>query len=402
MSVTEHPPLIAIACGGTGGHLFPGIAIADLLLQEGCDVQLLVSPKEIDQTAVRHVRDMEILVLPAVGLQRRQFGRFLSQGWLSYKECRRNFKRRAPAAVLGMGGFTSAPPILAGWRQRARTYLHESNSIPGRANRWLAPWVHRAVVGFPEAASRVRSSSVTVSGTPVRGSFHPGDVGAARVALGLSPGEETLLVMGGSQGAHGVNELVLKTIPELLKLLPRLQFIHLTGKEDSASTQAEYARLGAKAVVRPFLTEMELALGAATIAISRSGASCLAELAAMRLPSVLVPYPAAADNHQYFNAKAFEQSGAARLFPQEGAVSELLRVVVELISRATVRAQMKVALAHWHRPNAAQDVAHAILSELRAGHGEKVEEPRKTEQGIERYTPELKPAAATENRTILK
>src|SRR5690348_15419878 len=132
-----HAPMIAIACGGTGGHLFPGLAVAEQLVKRGCAVTLLVSPKEVDQQAVKMARDAEIVTLPAVGLQNRNYFSFARSFVKSYFAARKIFRGIRPAAALAMGGFTSAPPILAARDVAAKTFLHESNTIPGKANRWL-------------------------------------------------------------------------------------------------------------------------------------------------------------------------------------------------------------------------------------------------------------------------
>src|SRR5581483_10054747 len=165
-----------------------------------------------------------------------------------------------PHAVLAMGGFTSAPPVLAGKRFGARTFLHESNTIPGRANRWLSWVVDQAFVGFPQTAARLNTRSVTVTGTPVRPQFQLRDPAACRVALGLEPDRPTLLVMGGSQGAIRINDLVTERIPAIRKAVPRVQVIHLTGPNGAEEALEIYAAAEVKAVVHPFFAEMELAL----------------------------------------------------------------------------------------------------------------------------------------------
>jgi len=172
MTPSPQPPVrVAIACGGTGGHLFPGLAVADQLVRRGCQVKLLISPKEVDQQAVQGVSDMEVISLPAVGLQRRSEIAFVRGFIRSYRAAAKLFKPCPPQAVLAMGGFTSAPPVLAAKRRGACTFLHESNTIPGRANRWLARFVQHAFVGFPTAVGRLHNRSVTVTGTPVRSCF---------------------------------------------------------------------------------------------------------------------------------------------------------------------------------------------------------------------------------------
>ena len=362
MHTDQNIPSVAIACGGTGGHLFPGLAVAEVLARGGCAVSLLVSQKEVDQQVVGWAPGMEVVTLPAVGLVNGQIRAFLRGFWHSYQETKLRFHARPPQAVLAMGGFTSAPPVLAGRRLGARTFLHESNSIPGRANRWLAPLVDSAFVGFPAAADRLRCQTLKATGTPVRPQFRPMDAAASRVALGLEANRPVLLVMGGSQGARAINQLISQSLPLLSDRLPGLQFLHLSGAADLDKVQAVYAAHEVKAVVRPFLTEMELALAAATVAVSRAGASSLAELAAMRVPAVLIPYPSAADNHQFYNAWAFVESGAARMLEQEKAAPETLAEMISgLMEKPGQNAATKEALAKWHRPAAAAQIAGQML-----------------------------------------
>lgn len=355
-------PCVAIACGGTGGHLFPGLAVAEQLRARGCRVTALISPKEVDQQAVKSVREINIVTLPAVALQSGSRLAFLAGFWKSFRASRRLFRELRPAAVLAMGGFTSAPPVLAGRLHGAKTFLHESNSIPGRANRWLARFVDQAFVGFPEAQSRLSARTVTVTGTPVRPQFQPRDPVLCRAALGLDPARPVILVVGGSQGASGLNSAVLAALPVLARHALQWQWLHLTGPSDVEKVKTAYTKFGLRAAVHPFLAEMDLALGAATACVSRAGASSLAELAAVRGAAVLVPFPAAADNHQFFNAQAFAQTGAARLLEQNHAtpekLSELLR---ELVAQVTVREEMKSALTRWHAPRAAEIIAESIL-----------------------------------------
>ncbi len=353
---------IAIACGGTGGHLFPGLAVADQFLQRGYPVMLLISPKEVDQQAVKAASGMEVVTLPAVALKRGGGIAFVRGCLQSYRAAKRLFQLRPPPAALAMGGFTSAPPILAARRFGARTFLHESNTIPGRANRWLSWVVHRAFVGFPSAAVRLHHRCVTVTGTPVRPQFQARDAALCRTALGLDPSRRVVLVMGGSQGASGINELVIRSLPLLAKPWPDLQWLHLTGPGDAGKVTQAYAALKLKAVVHPFFARMELALGAATVAVCRSGASSLAELAAMRLPAVLVPYPAATDNHQFHNARALEATGAARLLEQQSATPETLaQLLRDLMEQPAVREKLQSALAQWHAPQAAQRIVDVML-----------------------------------------
>jgi UDP-N-acetylglucosamine--N-acetylmuramyl-(pentapeptide) pyrophosphoryl-undecaprenol N-acetylglucosamine transferase len=375
---------VALACGGTGGHLFPGLAVGNQLLRLGCEVLLMVSPKEVDQHAVKSASGMEVATLPAIGLSRGRLVGFASGFCKSLRAARESFRARPPQAVLGMGGFTSAPPVLAGKACGALTFLHESNTIPGRANRWLAHLVDQAFVGFPSAAERLSNGNVLCTGTPVRPPFQPADPVACRLALGLRPNKPVLLITGGSQGASRVNELVLQAALELAKAEPELQILHLTGVRDFEQAQAAYAACGIKAIVRPFLTEMALALGAATVAVSRAGASSLAELAAMRLPSILIPFPSAADNHQWHNARALADAGAALLLEQKAATpAKLGDLVLKLLRDPAAQSAMREELVRWHKPNAAELIAEKIVALMKArglGHWEHSPSPIRAAQ----------------------
>ena len=364
-SAAQPSPRVAIACGGTGGHLFPGLAVGDQLTRRGCEVILLISPKDVDQQAVKAVTGMEIHTLPAVGLTRGGKIAFTRGFARSYRAARTLFRSKPPLAALAMGGFTSAPPILAARSLGAKAFLHESNSVPGRANRWLAWIAHRAFIGFPSAGGRLRNRNVSLTGTPVRPQFQPCDAATCRSALGLMPERPVLLVMGGSQGASAINDLVTKSLPSFVDRFPDLQWLHLTGSADAEKVMRAYATLRLKALVRPFFGPMELALGAATAAVSRAGASSLAELAAMGVPAVLVPYPKAVDNHQFHNARAFEACGAARLLEQQSATPEILvQLLSDYLGKPTVREKAQQALAQWHVPEAAQRIAEAILDSV--------------------------------------
>ena len=199
-----NPPFVAIACGGTGGHLFPGLAVAEQLKKRGCAVALLVSPKEVDQEAVKSARDVEIVTLPAVALQNRNYLSFARSFWQSWRASRKLFQSRPPHAVLAMGGLTSAPPILAARKSGALTFLHESNTIPCRANRFLARFVDEAFVGFPDAAAVCAPARLPRPVRPSARNFSRATRGPCRAAFGLEPDHTTVLVMGGSQGASGI------------------------------------------------------------------------------------------------------------------------------------------------------------------------------------------------------
>jgi UDP-N-acetylglucosamine--N-acetylmuramyl-(pentapeptide) pyrophosphoryl-undecaprenol N-acetylglucosamine transferase len=364
MYSTPADRFVAIACGGTGGHLFPGIAVGEKLLERGCDVALLVSTKEVDQLGAKTASGMEVVSLPAVPLLRGNFVPFLKAFWRSFRQARVYFSKRRPAAVLAMGGFTSAAPIVAGRLAGARTALHESNSYAGRANRVLAPWVDHVFIGFSSAAPQLGNRSVQFTGTPVRSQFQPADPEPCRMSLGLDPAAPVVLVMGGSQGASAINKAILEAAPMLAARVPNVQFLHLAGIANFDAVADAYKNSGVRAKVLPFLSEMELALGAASVIVSRAGASSLAEIAAMQVPSILIPYPTAADDHQYHNARAFAQGSAARMFVQSQLRAETLAASIgELISDGFIAQQMKAELKKWHYPSAADQIIRTLLSE---------------------------------------
>jgi UDP-N-acetylglucosamine--N-acetylmuramyl-(pentapeptide) pyrophosphoryl-undecaprenol N-acetylglucosamine transferase len=361
------PIHVAIACGGTGGHLFPGLAVGRALARRGGRATLLISTKEVDRQAVKDVSDLRVVTLPAVGLQGRNHLGFAWSFARSVHAARALFRRDPPEIVLAMGGFTSAPPILAARLGGKLTAIHESNTIPGRANRWLARWVSQAFVGFEEAAGRLGTARTEVTGTPVRGTFVPRDPAAARASLGLASERPVVAILGGSQGASGLNEAIRAALPAMARHWPDLQFLHLAGPNDVAALETAYAAAGVSAVVMSFSDRVDEVLAAATVAIARSGASTLAEFAAMAVPSILVPFPAAVDDHQRHNAEAFVRAGAARCVAQRDAQPRALcDALGDLVEGGPARTQMAAAAARLHRPDAADVIAERLLG-LAAG-----------------------------------
>jgi len=364
MEQVSTKPLIAVACGGTGGHLFPGLAAAEAFVAQGGRATLMVSDKPVDRRAVAGVQGMEKVMLPAVGLTRGRKLAFLLGLSRSFRLARSVFRRQRPAAVLAMGGFTSVPAALAARSLRVPFCLHESNTIPGRANRWLARWAAHVMVGFPGTRTQLRSSRLSVTGTP--GRLHPDDLRSepAWEALGLSPHQPLLLVMGGSQGANAINRAIVTALPSLADRLPELQIIHLSGEADLEWVSAAYASWGTRAQVFPFADRMREILRAASLVVSRAGASSLAEFAMSELPAILVPYPSAADDHQAHNAQAYAVKGAARILTQDClATDALVSLIAECVHNQTVRTEMITALQTLQRPHAARDIA-AVLWDL--------------------------------------
>ncbi len=318
---------IMIACGGTGGHLFPGLAVAEVLQAHRHQVRLLVSEKAVDQTALAALTDssnpsgpVEVKAVPAVGYEgSRRLIRFCVRLAMATRGCAAMCDEFEPDVVLGMGGFTSAPAVLgARWfRQRGTaTLIHESNAVPGKANRWAGRFADHVAVGVADCARFFARKPVTVTGTPIRAALRRGKVADARARLGLESGRLTVLVAGGSQGAHAINEAVACALPWLEGRTGTVQFVHLTGAQDEQFTRESYEKNGFVAKVMSFCGEMELAYSAADVVVARAGAATLTEIAAFGLPAILIPYPHAAGNHQWYNARVFERAGAARLVDQ--------------------------------------------------------------------------------------
>ncbi len=314
-----------IACGGTGGHLFPGIAVAEVLRERGHDVLLFVSEKEIDSLALSTRSQFQFEKLPTVGFPSLYspaiFG-FIRRFAESLSLCRSIYQRFKPQVVLGMGGFTSTAPILAGRMRGISTLIHESNAIPGKANRLAGKMVGAVLLGFKDAAQFFPKVRTEITGTPIRTELKRLDRQAARQKLGLEPNLTTMLVMGGSQGASGINQAIIKSLP-LIKTAA-LQVIHLSGTRDERLVADNYRREQIRAFVAAFHHHMEEVYSAADFAIARSGAASLAELAFFGLPSILIPFPYAADDHQTRNAEIFSDAGVAFVLKESELTPESL------------------------------------------------------------------------------
>src|SRR5207249_6026614 len=314
-----------IACGGTGGHLFPGIAVAEVLRDRGHEVMLLVSEKDIDALALSGRAGFRFEKLPTVGLPS-PFSPailgFVRRFYESLSLCQSIYRKFKPQVILGMGGFTSTAPVLAGRMRGVTTFIHESNAVPGKANRLTARMVRAVMLGFKECAPFFPKASTEVTGTPIRTELKPLNRQAARQKLGLLDDLTTLLVMGGSQGASGINQAMIKALP-FLQGVP-FQAIHLSGARDERLVADNYRRENVPAFVAAFHHQMEEVYSAADFFVARAGAASLAEFAAFSLPGILIPFPYATDDHQSRNAEIFARAGAAILLKESELSGELL------------------------------------------------------------------------------
>jgi UDP-N-acetylglucosamine--N-acetylmuramyl-(pentapeptide) pyrophosphoryl-undecaprenol N-acetylglucosamine transferase len=322
-----------IACGGTGGHLFPGIAVAEVLRDRGHEVMLLVSEKDIDALALSTHRSFQFEKLPTIGLPS-PFSPailgFIRRFYESLSLCRSIYGKFKPQVVLGMGGFTSTAPVLAGRMRGISTFIHESNAVPGKANRLTARIVRAVMLGFKECAPFFPKAHTELTGTPIRTELKPLDRQIACQKLGLRDDLTTLLVMGGSQGASGINQAMIKALP-FFQGAP-LQVIHLSGARDERLVADNYRRENISAYVAAFHHRMEEVYSAANFVVGRAGAASLAEFAAFSLPGILIPFPYAADDHQTRNAEIYARAEAAILLRASELSGELLaRKIRELI-----------------------------------------------------------------------
>jgi UDP-N-acetylglucosamine--N-acetylmuramyl-(pentapeptide) pyrophosphoryl-undecaprenol N-acetylglucosamine transferase len=344
-----------IACGGTGGHLFPGIAVAEVLRDRGHEVMLLVSEKEIDTLALSGRTNFRFEKLPTVGLPS-PFSPailgFIHRFYESLSLCRSIYRKFKPQVVLGMGGFTSTAPVLAGRMRGISTFIHESNAIPGKANRLTARMVCAVMLGFKECAPFFPKARTEVTGTPIRTELKPLDRQVGRQKLGLRGDLPTLLVMGGSQGASGINQAIIKSLP-FLQGVP-LQVIHLSGARDERLVADNYRREKIPAYIAAFHHRMEEIYSAADLLVARAGAASLAEFAAFSLPGILIPFPYAADDHQTRNAEIYSRAQAAILVKESEISGELLaRKIRELIDNPERIRQMSANCSQLAPKNAA-------------------------------------------------
>lgn len=353
---------IIIACGGTGGHLFPGIAVAQELKAQGHHPVLLISRKEVDADASRKYGDLEFHSIPAVAKPATLSPKMLPFLWKmarTYLTCRGILKAEKADAVLGMGGFTSLPPIMAGHHMGLPTFVHDSNAMPGRSNRLTAKWCSAVLLGMEAAKKFFPKSRCEIVGTPVREELKALPTAAeAKEKLGLPAEKPVILVTGGSQGARNLNSMLI----EAAKADPEVHYLVIAGKLD-------YERVNGLADGAPnitvlgFCSDMPAAYAAADGVIARSGASTLTELSYIGKACLLIPFPFAADDHQTHNARVFADKGAAVLCQQRDLTTEkVLAFVHDTCLAPDARRAMEEAMRALSRPDAAQAIAAVVMA----------------------------------------
>lgn len=361
--MSASPRSVMIAAGGTGGHVFPGLAVAEELRAKGVPVVWLGTRRGLEARVVP-AADIPIEWLDVRGLRRRGLRGWLTSPWMIARgtlQALQAMRRHRPRTLLGMGGYVSGPAAAAARLLGIPLLIHEQNAVPGFTNQKLAKLAARVMTGFSGVLEDTGKAVHT--GNPVRAAIAATPPPEARVRSGDGP--LRLLVLGGSQGAAALNEAVPAA---LARLDPRLrpEVWHQAGRDQVDATRALYGQHGVEAQVMPFIDDMAAAYAWADLAICRSGALTVAELAAVGVPAVLVPFPYAVDDHQTANARHLVARDAAVLFPQEHLTADrLATVMTELLGDRAHLQTMAANARAMGIPDAATRVAQLCLEVAR-------------------------------------
>jgi UDP-N-acetylglucosamine--N-acetylmuramyl-(pentapeptide) pyrophosphoryl-undecaprenol N-acetylglucosamine transferase len=349
---------IVIAAGGTGGHLFPGLAVArEFRERHGATVTFITSTKTV---ASRILEDGGFPWEAVAGRAIKGQGFFSRLGaWWhlpgSIRQARERLQALQPHLVLGMGGYSSGPVGLAAWSLKMPLALHEQNALPGFTNRWLARLADRVFVSFPASLNQFPRHLAVWTGNPIRGEFF-------RDNPPRPDSPFTVLVTGGSQGAHHLNMEALNALEELADLKDRLHFYHLTGEADQELVAAGYRAAGFAARVEAFSPEMPELMARSHLILCRAGASTLAELTALGRAALLVPYPFAANNHQEFNARFLRDAGAAEIILNKDFTGSLFAGKIRTaLKHPETLGRMEAASRRLARPEAAKEIVAGCL-----------------------------------------
>ncbi len=362
-------PRLLLAAGGTGGHLFPGVAVAEGAQRTADAAVLFVGTSGGMEKDVIPQLGFSLRFIPAEQLRGRTWwGKIRALGVAGYGvgSAWRIIREFAPDVIFSIGGYASAPTVLAGWLQRIPCVLLEPNAIPGLTNRFLSRFAARVCLGFETASRFFPLHKVVHTGNPVRHALQP--------TLQPAPTDKplTILVFGGSAGAHRLNHIV----PQALALLHKrrsgrkssspaqtIQIIHQTGQAEYAAVTASYAAVGIMARVVPFIDAMQEVYAEADLVICRAGAMTTAELTLLGKPAILIPYPYAADDHQRANAEALVQAGAAVMLLDNTLSPELLeRTIARLVQQSGTLGAMARAAAALGRPDATAAVVQTCFA----------------------------------------
>ncbi|GAB7079814.1 undecaprenyldiphospho-muramoylpentapeptide beta-N-acetylglucosaminyltransferase [Megalodesulfovibrio paquesii] len=354
---------VLLTTGGTGGHIFPALAVAEALRQarggSGAEsVRLLFVGGQSGPEARLCARaGIEFLGLPVRGVIGRGVKAISAMAALvqSFFQALRILRRFRPQVVAGFGGYASFPSMAAAAVLGLPTALHEQNSVPGVSNRLLARTARTVLLSFPDELQRFHAGKTVLTGNPVRR-----DIAALHETPQAVSGEKRLLILGGSQGAVAVNDAIIAALPRLREA--GVSILHQAGERDATRVRAAYEAAGWDgSCVQAFMDDMAGAYAWADLAVCRAGASTVFELAAAGLPAVFIPFPFATHNHQAVNARHLERAGAAICIEQQQLASrDLAGEVLALFSNPERLAAMGQAARAWARPGAAADIAAAL------------------------------------------
>lgn len=356
---------IMITGGGTGGHLFPALAVHDALLARRPDTAALFvgAATGVEATILPRrghaFRGLTASQVSGKGLRRRVAALAGLPG--TVYQALRFLREFRPQVVFGVGGYASVPTMLAAGLARVPRVLHEQNAVPGLANRTLGGLANAVAVSFADAARFFPARRTHVTGNPVRAEIRPGEAPAARERLGLERAIFTVLVFGGSQGARRLNQAVTAALPDLAKDGAGVQFIHAAGVRDLADVRLGYETSGVQGIVEPFIDDMALAYQAADFVVCRAGAGTVFELAAVGKPALLVPFPYAANDHQRLNAEAAVHAGAAWILLDQYCDGQRIAASVRA---AQAKPEQLVEMGQRARTMARPDAADRIVDLL--------------------------------------
>ena len=358
---------VLMSGGGTAGHVYPALTVAERLLAEGHDVEFVGAPDGLEARLVPEA-GVAFHGVPSRGFDRGHPLTLITSAFTTFTSVFRGLgllRRFRPAVVLGFGGYTTLPVGLAAVISRTPLVLHEQNSVPGLANRVLSRWAAAVGVTYEGSGKYLRHPErVVVTGNPVRPAVLAADRERGREALGLDRDAPVLLVFGGSRGAQHINDTFVDLAPELMGI-PSLQVVHSAGRIEAASVSERIAeRLGSEHPryhVVEYIDAMGDAIAAADAVVSRAGATSIAEITAIGRPAVLVPYPYATDDHQTLNARAVSQAGGAEVVSDSELGTERFRAaVMRLVRDPDRRGRMAAAAAGLARRDAAGRVARLV------------------------------------------
>jgi UDP-N-acetylglucosamine--N-acetylmuramyl-(pentapeptide) pyrophosphoryl-undecaprenol N-acetylglucosamine transferase len=361
---TPDPLRVVIAGGGTGGHLYPGIAVARELLarRPGTEVSFAGTARGLEAKVLPR-EGFALDLIRSGGLKGKSIADCVRGAWLlpaSLRDASQVLRRRRPHLVIGVGGYSSGPVVMLAALQAIPTMVLEQNAVPGLTNRLLARFVQAAAVTF-ESARGYFGEKGFVSGNPVRPEFFDPAGPATEAGADDKSSTASILIFGGSQGAHAINVAMVEAAPELAAD-PHLRLTHQTGERDVEMVRAAYRSAGVPAEVEPFLYDMGKRLRHADVIVCRAGATTLAELTAAGKAAILIPLPTATDDHQRKNAEALAASGAAEVLLQGEATGPVLaRRVRSLAGDRAARTRMEQAARALARPDAAKVIVDRAL-----------------------------------------